>query len=70
MDKFLEKYNLPSLNHEEIGNLNSLVRRLNQHSKCPKRDFSGGTVVKNPPGNAGHTGSSPGPGGSHMPESN
>ena len=33
-------------------------------------DFPGGTVVKNPPANAGHTGSSPGPGRSHMPRSN
>ena len=30
----------------------------------------GGTVVKNPPANAGDTGSSPGPGRSHMPRSN
>ena len=30
------------------------------------RDFPGGTVVKNLPANAGDTGSSPGPGGSHM----
>ena len=29
-----------------------------------------GTVVKNPPANAGDTGSSPGPGRSHMPQSN
>ena len=29
-----------------------------------------GTVVKNPPANAGDTGSSPGPGRSHMPRSN
>ena len=28
--------------------------------------FPGGTVVKNPPANAGDTGSSPGPGRSHM----
>ena len=34
------------------------------------RDFPGGTVVKNPPANAGDTGSSPGPGRSHMPRSN
>ena len=34
------------------------------------RDFPGGTVVKNPPANAGNTGSSPGPGRSHMPQSN
>ena len=34
------------------------------------RDFPGGTVVKNPPANAGNTGLSPGPGRSHMPRSN
>ena len=34
------------------------------------RDSPGGTVVKNPPANAGDTGSSPGPGRSHMPWSN
>ena len=33
-------------------------------------DFPGGAVVKNPPANAGDTGSSPGPGGFHMPWSN
>ena len=33
-------------------------------------DFPGGAVVKNPPVNAGYTGSSPGPGRSHMPQSN
>ena len=34
------------------------------------RGFPGGAVVKNPPANAGDTGSSPGPGRSHMPQSN
>ena len=34
------------------------------------REFPGGAVVKNPPANAGNTGLSPGPGGSHMPRSN
>ena len=34
------------------------------------RDFPGGAVVKNPPANAGDTGSIPGPGRSHMPQSN
>ena len=33
-------------------------------------DFPGGAVVKNPPANAGDTGSSPGLGRSHMPRSN
>ena len=35
-----------------------------------RRDFPGGAVVKNPPANAGYTGSSPGPRRSHMPQSN
>ena len=30
----------------------------------------GGAVVRNPPANAGDMGSSPGPGRSHMPQSN
>ena len=34
------------------------------------RDFPGGTVVKNPPANAGDLGSSPFPGRSHLPQSN
>ena len=34
------------------------------------RDFPGGTVVKNPPANAGDTGSIPGPGRPRMPQSN
>ena len=33
-------------------------------------DFPGGAVVKNPPAYVGDTGSSPGPGRSHMPRSN
>ena len=33
-------------------------------------DFPGGAVVQNPPANAGDTGSSPGPGRSHMTRSN
>ena len=32
--------------------------------------FPGGAVVEGPPANAGDTGSSPGPGRSHMPRSN
>ena len=35
-----------------------------------EQDFPGGAVVKNPPANAGDTGSIPGPGRSHMPQSN
>ena len=33
-------------------------------------EFPGGTVVKNPPANAGDVGLSSGPGRSHMPWSN
>ena len=33
------------------------------------RGFPGGAVIKNLPANAGDTGSSPGPGRSHMPRS-
>ena len=39
-------------------------------AKAPAPDFPGGAVVKNPPANAGDTGSRPGPGRSHMPRSN
>ena len=35
-----------------------------------KEGFPGGAVVGNPPASAGDTGSSPGPGGSHMLRSN
>ena len=42
-----------------------LINRINQ--KDVREDFLGGAVVKNPPANAGETGSSPGPGRSHMP---
>ena len=37
---------------------------------CISRGFPGGAGVKNPPANAGDTGSSPGLGRSHMPRSN
>ena len=42
----------------------------NCYSKVRVESFPGGSVVKNPPANAGDTGSSPGPGRSHMPRSN
>ena len=38
--------------------------------KHGQRDFPGGAVVKNPPANAGDTGSIPGPGRPHMLQSN
>ena len=47
--------------------------RAGRRQKARKKksgDFPGGTVAKNPPANAGDTGSNPGPGRSHMPRSN
>ena len=44
-----------------------------QHKQGKKRTpqvFLGGAVVGNPPANAGDVGSIPGPGRSHMPQSN
>ena len=41
-----------------------------QQKLTQQRDFPGGAVVKNPPANAGDTGSSPGPRRSHVPRSN
>ena len=45
---------------------------MDKRSKYKTRywDFPGGTVVKNLPVNAGDMGSIPGPGRSHMPQSN
>ena len=51
-------------------NNNQVVYNISRLKFWITRDFPGGTVVKNPPGNAGDTGSSPGPGRSHMPRSN
>ena len=39
-------------------------------SRKRKRGFPGGAVVESLPADAGHTGSSPGLGGSHVPRSN
>ena len=47
------------------------IKRLETSIKVTNfGDVSGGSVVKNPPANAGDTGSSPGLGRSHMPWSN
>ena len=43
---------------------------LNLNLKTLPLGFPGGAVVENLPANAGDTGSSPGPGRSHMPRSN
>ena len=51
MDKFLEKYNLPKLNQEEIENLNR-----QKHGKLTRTEIE--TVIRNLPANK-----SPGPDG-------
>ena len=43
---------------------------ISYFTRRSSRDFPGGAVVKNPPANAGDTGSIPGLGRSHMPWSN
>ena len=53
----------------EIFYMGCFILRLYDYIRL-YRDFPGGAVVKNPPANAGDTGSSPGLGRSHMPRSN
>ena len=48
----------------------ALWPKWNQIKNQQQRDFPGGSVVKNPPVNAGDTGSIPGPGRPHMPWNN
>ena len=52
------------------GALKEFFMRMKKKNKVRSRDFPGGTVVKNLSANAGYMGSSPGPGISHMPQSN
>ena len=69
----------PQTQHSSYVNLNAIILTIKMNAKSFKRtkkfkysegDFPGGTVVKNPPANTGDRGSIPGPGGSHMPQSN
>ena len=46
------------------------VRKYFLWFKIREKGFPGGAGVEDPPANAGDTGSSPGPGRSHMPRSN
>ena len=48
------------MNKRKVKSVEKLYR------KSENGDFPGGAVVKNPPANAGDTGSSPGLGRSHM----
>ena len=71
-----------TLGESEMVSLGGIIVQLNQvrsdfalvelniNNKKVTRGFPGGAVVKNPPANAGDTGLSPGPGRSHMPQSN
>ena len=52
----------------KISNLALNLKELKEEEE--ERDFSGDSVVKSPPGNVGDTGSIPGPGRSHMSQSN
>ena len=53
------------------GELDEASQKVQTSSyKISTRGFPGGTVVKNPPANAGDSGSSTGPGRSHMLQSN
>ena len=49
-----------------------IIKCLSEKRKAKKymQGFPGGTVVGNPPADAGDLGLSPGPGRSHMPRSN
>ncbi|KAJ8791729.1 hypothetical protein J1605_020451 [Eschrichtius robustus] len=66
------KFNIPQPIHQESRKSVSKKEMLAVKSsfKTQIMHFPGGTVVKNPPANAGDTGSSPGPGRSHVLRSN
>ena len=53
--------------HQREGREEELPR--NGIYKTAQKGFPGGALVKNPPANAGDTGSSPGPGRFHKPRS-
>ena len=65
---------LSKFNNEKNHPIKHTSKRFEHFNKeniqTASKDFPGGAVVKNPPANAGDTGSSPGPGRSHMPRSN
>ena len=63
--------NCPCLNVCSDGVMKYIEHRgASKNSIKNKVFFPGGSVVENLPANAGDTGSSPGPGRSHMPRSN
>ena len=64
------KFNYAVRVWKQIVSGNSVFGSREPWQKQMQWDFPGGTVVKNPPANAGDMGSSPGPGRSDMPQSN
>ena len=61
----------PTVDTQKIKRRESKHTTIENHQFTKeRRDFPGGTVVKNPPASAGDTGSSPGLGRSHMLRSN
>ena len=57
---------LNSLFLTPLSKQGKVAGKTNKQTKKQNRGFPGGAVVENLPANAGDTGSSPGPGGSHM----
>ena len=55
---------------QKIKTCQPRILNRNLSFKNESRGFPGGAVVENPPANPGDTGSIPGPGRSHMPQSN
>ena len=59
-----------SLSGHLVNKVSTFIEVDSLEQKYIFQGFPGGAVVKNPPANAGDTGSSPGPGRSLMPWSN
>ena len=67
---FIYKDEKPEINIKLFFKNNLKGFLLKQNLKSYFEGFPGGAVVENLPANAGDTGSSPGLGRSHMPQSN
>ena len=78
IQSYLKKQEKPQINNltlhlrelEKEKQTKPKVSRRKEIIKVRAEDFPGGAVVKNLPANAGDTGSSPGLGRSHIPQSN